>query len=473
MNELREAVGVDDVRQLDLKRLDSTPPNRLHVHYVATSSKEEQFTLTVVPTSIKRLRMEQSSIRSEAILLQWLSNSHSTSAADERGPNHKVPEQPVPDSIEENKLSPSISDFKNMLPRVIKHGRAKFPNDVEFLLTKRVQGAVPSSTVNPLSKYQQRCIDFQIGRLIHQISTYQSPTGQFGIASAVLEADTQQKFSSSSQAIGSKATNIPVYNCWSDAFLSLLESVLRDAEDIAVSLQYEKIRQNASRFKHVLDEVTVPSLVVLDAGEPFNTQIVFPGDSAVRDLKTPVQQGGATCFRTEQPEPAALPLFTAKIPAIMLHAADGIELKTSALPMTMHSNPDIPKVIGIQDWHNCIFGDPMFTSVLTHSKNTEIRSGFIYQLGEVESKALEQAMHLAKDLQHVDVRRLLYECYHSVAIIVTEYYRMTVDGDDRELPARRRLVQALARLEDLDVLGRKVHPRPDSAHSVAKRQKSV
>lgn len=473
MNELREAVDVDDVHKLDLKRLDSTPPNRLHVHYVATSSEEEQFMLTVVPKSTKLLRMEQSSIRSEAILLQWLSNSHGTSLADERERNHKGPERAAPDGIGESKPSPSIFEFKTSLPRVIKHGRAKIPNDVEFLLTKRVQGAVLSSTVNPLSKHQQRCIDFQIGKLIHNLSSYQSPSGQFGIASAVLEADIQHKNNTVSQTAGAKAANIPAFTCWSEAFLSLLESVLRDAEDIAVSLQYEKIRQNASRFKDVLDEVTVPSLVVLDAGEPFNTRIVLPGDSAVRELKTPVQQYSETCFKAEKPQPAAGPLLTPKTPVLGPPKANEMELKTTPLPITMYSNPDIPKVIGIQDWHNSVFGDPMFTSVLTKNENTDIWGGFVSQLGHNESKALKQAMYLAKDLRHVDVRRLLYECYHSVAAIVTEYYRMSVDGDDRELPARRRLVQALARLEDLDVLGRKMHPRPGSAHSAAKRQKST
>jgi aminoglycoside phosphotransferase (APT) family kinase protein len=60
---------------------------------------------------------------------------------------------------------------------------------------------------------------------------------------------------------------------WSEAFLSLLESVLRDGEDMLVSLPYDTIRFHAALHKATLDEITVPNLVALEAGAPRNVFI--------------------------------------------------------------------------------------------------------------------------------------------------------------------------------------------------------
>ncbi|KJK84156.1 hypothetical protein H634G_00519 [Metarhizium anisopliae BRIP 53293] len=476
MDELQEAIGFDGAHPVDLKRLYLTPENRLHVHYVASSSDEEQLTLTLVPTSTKILRTEQASINSEAMLLQWLgSGGHVCPLAKERQRNPEALEKAPKGSDAEAKLSKHTCRFKKTLPRVVKHGRVKCPNDVEFLLTTRTGGAILSSAINTLSKPQQRRIDFQIGQLIRELSTCQSPNGHFGVASAVLKAaGIHHTMFILSPVPTKQVTNDAIYARWSDAFLSLLESVLRDAEDVALSLDYDRLRFHAGRFRKILDEVTVPCLVILDAGEYANTHIITSSDCTTRDLEVSMQRHGNTSFGTEKPQTVAAPLFEANRSARNAQRGNehGPVPVPVPVPITTRQSPDTPRVIGIQDWHNSVFGDPLFTSVLTRHKNTDMLDGLMDQTGHVESKAIRQAIHLAKDFQHVDVRRLLYDCYHSVTTIVTEYYRMTVDGDDRELPARRRLVQAIVRLDDLDDHGRKLHPHPCPAHPIAKRKKS-
>jgi hypothetical protein len=57
------------------------------------------------------------------------------------------------------------------------------------------------------------------------------------------------------------------FDTWGEAFRSLLESALRDSEDMLISLPYDSIRYHTSTQKHVLDEITEPRLVALDVGD--------------------------------------------------------------------------------------------------------------------------------------------------------------------------------------------------------------
>jgi len=60
---------------------------------------------------------------------------------------------------------------------------------------------------------------------------------------------------------------------WREAFLSLLESALRDAEDMLVSIPYDSIRYYVSSQRHLLDAIATSRLVALDAGEPRNVLV--------------------------------------------------------------------------------------------------------------------------------------------------------------------------------------------------------
>ncbi|KAK0650279.1 hypothetical protein DIS24_g6938 [Lasiodiplodia hormozganensis] len=60
---------------------------------------------------------------------------------------------------------------------------------------------------------------------------------------------------------------------WREAFLLLLESVLRDAEDMLIALPYDFIRSLVQAQQATLDEVRTPVLVAMDAGRPGNVLV--------------------------------------------------------------------------------------------------------------------------------------------------------------------------------------------------------
>jgi len=63
------------------------------------------------------------------------------------------------------------------------------------------------------------------------------------------------------------------HTTWSETFVSLLEAVLRDAEDMLISLPYEIIRYHVSSRIPFLDQITEPRLVALEAGYARNVLV--------------------------------------------------------------------------------------------------------------------------------------------------------------------------------------------------------
>jgi hypothetical protein len=60
---------------------------------------------------------------------------------------------------------------------------------------------------------------------------------------------------------------------WREAFLALLEAILRDAEDMLVTVPYESIRCYIGERSSFLDEVTQPRLIALHACDPQNVLV--------------------------------------------------------------------------------------------------------------------------------------------------------------------------------------------------------
>jgi len=60
---------------------------------------------------------------------------------------------------------------------------------------------------------------------------------------------------------------------WSEAFNLLLEGIFRDGEDMAVLLPYETLRTHYQRLSWRLDAVTLPRLLILNAGSETNVMV--------------------------------------------------------------------------------------------------------------------------------------------------------------------------------------------------------
>ena len=108
-------------------------------------------------------------------------------------------------------------------------------------------------------------IDYIIGTHIRAVTDIRGPA--FGPVSAVLEK-TGNEISAS----------------WETSFTSLVESALRDAEDMFVSIPYSVIRALVRAHSWSLDDVETPFLVPLEAGLPANVLIDEQNENVVAML---------------------------------------------------------------------------------------------------------------------------------------------------------------------------------------------
>lgn len=115
---------------------------------------------------------------------------------------------------------------------------------IPFLLRSYIPGQSLSSMEAQLSVTEREAIDRTLGACIRSICSIRGNT--FGTVYRVYSGSG--------------------HSTWREAFLSLIESVLRDCEDLLVSIPYDSIRYYTSAQSSVLDGITVPQLVPLYAG---------------------------------------------------------------------------------------------------------------------------------------------------------------------------------------------------------------
>lgn len=112
------------------------------------------------------------------------------------------------------------------------------------LMLSHIPGTPLAEVAPYLSASERSIVDRTLGAYVRSITSLAAPS--FGI--------THRVFS------GTGSTT------WREAFLSLLESALRDAEDMLVSVPYDSIRYHAARHGYLLEEISEARLVPLDMG---------------------------------------------------------------------------------------------------------------------------------------------------------------------------------------------------------------
>ena len=399
-------------------------------------------------TNMRLLRSERSSLRSEAAVLSWLAvRTHASTACTKPRPrtstlrNYHPSAQMTPTSgpsssrrrEEPTAITSKPEDF---LPELLEHGSLILWQDqaIQYNIIKPALGTTISILSEPLSTTERSSVAYQVGQLIRRLSFHISPSRMFGPAKDVLDiAATKPLATWSPRQHPHKSNGSTGFTCWSDAFFALLEGALRDAEDRCVMIGYASIRHQTERFHRMLNTVSTPRLVTLDAARDQN-------------------------------------LMVRRLPKSGCGPDKGIDRsKKRHVPPT---RPDI-QVTGLQNWSNCIFGDPLLTEVFCLDSGVDLWQGFEMHSEVVTPLAtidLDEAGRYKERAVHV--RLLLYECYHCVTAIAREFLRREAGREERELAARRRLVRALSKLEELDDLGLPRHPRPGGERSPAKRLKS-
>jgi hypothetical protein len=137
------------------------------------------------------------------------------------------------------------------VPQIIKYDGHGGALGSPYLMMSYIPGRRLSDMVTSLTTNERRKIDRALGTYVRALTALSAT--QFGMTHRVFA----QKGC----------------NTWREAFLVLLEGILRDAEDMLITIPYDSIRYYFGKNSHFLDEVTQPRLVAMHVCDPQNVLI--------------------------------------------------------------------------------------------------------------------------------------------------------------------------------------------------------
>lgn len=137
------------------------------------------------------------------------------------------------------------------VPQVIKFDIQGGALGSPYLMMSCISGRTLSEIAASLTSSERRNIDRTLGTHVK-----------------ALTALTATQFGMTHRVFAKKGCNT-----WREAFLALLEAILRDAEDMLVTIPYDSIRYYIGKSSRYLDDVTQSRLVALHACAPQNVLI--------------------------------------------------------------------------------------------------------------------------------------------------------------------------------------------------------
>lgn len=280
---------VPDATLGPVEQLPSTQLPRL---YTLSMSDNRKLLLSFAPSlAVRLLRQEATILSSEATLVYFIAGSE-----------RQTEMEGSPGSEIERASTPVVGNLKCLIPKLLKHSSNNREMAYPYSIFENTTGAPLSTLSIYLSLPERRIVDKQLGAMARGLASLTSPSGTFGTVSRVLPDPFTPTSPTAPPTTGSET--------WAEGFNVLLEGILRDGEDMAVLLPYEVVRSHYQRLSWRLDAVTLPRLVVLDAGSETNVMI---------ERKS--EDGGSTA------------------------TDDGV------------------KVTGLRNWSQGVFGDPLISNV--------------------------------------------------------------------------------------------------------------
>lgn len=433
--------------------------------------------LVLPPISMWRpLRAEQGMLTSEALTVQWIRETlaRATSATEQKASSSS---SATPD------VATSVLPF---LPTLLRHGKETHLPDSSFAVYEPVRGTPLSLISSEPTPTTRREIDRQLGTLFRDLSSLKSPTGRFGPLAAVIDSSSG---ASTPQPAGrrGRAPRLPQVltesglsatggaGTWSVAFHSMLEGVLRDGEDMAVVISYPTIRRHFRRLGYLLDDVTTARLVVVEGVARGNVLVEEVGGQR-ENVEEEKQEGDEGEDSGKNKGKARDEKATAE------KEEDDEERGEAETAQKKDAQPQQTlKLTGLRDWSSAIFGDPLLATVFSDPNQPLPSSAFLEGFdGETpDSSADSRYTHrplnpsIIKNMDTAWIRLLFYQVYHAVTRIVSEFYRPRQDSSDRELEARKKLNEVLAKLAEVPDNTKKRHQRPSGEMSPAKRVRGV
>ncbi|RYP28160.1 hypothetical protein DL766_006056 [Monosporascus sp. MC13-8B] len=454
--------AVPDVKVISVQPI---PSNRLQRVYSVTVTDGRSLMLTLSPPrTLRLLRSELYVVPTNFIVTKFLFNektigdarvsrAESTDAvrAASQPEKGKQPARTGTLAVPQTFVLPRI-------PRIISYSPWVAELGSSFNLFEPTEG-IPLAYFPepPTTAAERRSIDFQVGHLIRGLAEVTSANETFGPAIAVMAPIT-----ASLQPPALRAA--PGSRSWASAFHSLLEAILRDGEDMAVTISYNAIRSYFDRFSHILDAVTVPRLVVPDASDDTNLLVSRAPEhtkenpyirsehvrSSEESTTTPPSTGDHDLEENEEQPTAS-------------------DKQTTPERAASSRKPSSIVVTGIWDWGSAVYGDPLFATAFNQEASSEFLRGFrlspradtspppckASKRSRDEDNRQEEDSDefdgddIIEDRDNASIRLLLYECYHATVGVVTQFYRPGPDSNTKELAARRRLAAALVALNEV------------------------
>ncbi|RKU44491.1 hypothetical protein DL546_004736 [Coniochaeta pulveracea] len=248
---------------------------------------------------------------------------------------------------------------------------------------------------------------------------------------------------------------------WSGAFHLMLEDILRDGEDMAVSLPYPALRKHYLHLSHHLDSITEPRLVFINGGEDSNL-LIAPACEENGGYEDGEESGPEVNEEGDDDETDDTLQGGAQKSPCLRDEHDGdptFSTKTNT-------------VIGFRTWSNAIFGDPLIATVFSNGPSPAFLDGYSHQ-----NTCPSPSTYCQTPTTSAEICLLLYQAYHATVAIVKEFYHPQKDSTIRELAARKKLNEVLLKLRDVEernVDGERpepVHRRPSGDMSPAKKLK--
>ncbi|KAG0647299.1 hypothetical protein D0Z07_7090 [Hyphodiscus hymeniophilus] len=243
---------VPDVTLGPVEQLPSTQLPRL---YALSMSDDRKLLLSFAPSlAVRLLRQESTILSSEATLVYFIAGSGRRSEM-EGSPGSEI----------EGPSTPVVANLQRLIPKLLKHSSNNREMAYPYSIFQNTKGAPLSTLSIYLSLSERRTVDKQLGTMARGLASLTSPSGAFGTVSRVLPDPFTPVSPTAPPMTGSKS--------WAEAFNVLLEGILRDGEDMAVLLPYDVVRSHYQRLSWRLEAVTLPRLVVLDAGSATNVMV--------------------------------------------------------------------------------------------------------------------------------------------------------------------------------------------------------
>ena len=458
--------------------------------YDISLSDGRKLELSMAPSPTTRLlRSEQAMIDSEATVVRWIHGVlvHRTlyrqfETPGENDPSLVIP-QPHGSADDDKKIPETETVLRDLLPTIIHRCPPPTGYDSPYPINIFQRCSSQAFSFLPSSLTDKECGDivFQAGRLTRRFSDLKSPSGRFGPAATVLATTP------SSRSHNGREDHLPKGSrTWTAAFHSLLEGILRDGEDMAITIAYSSIRKHFSRLSHFLDLVLEPRLVIVDGTEHSNILVdgAYGNGSAAgaekgREASVRVGMRQKTNESSRFPPTSGLEMGINESigdqrggKAEKVAQEKGHKNKEKTPDEVRNQNQKRFIVTGLRDWSNCVFGDPLFARGFSDQPSGDFARGFLGGLESVPRRSSNvdgDGADPIEDRQNSATRLLLYQAYHATVAIVREFYGSRTDRGKTELAARMKLTEVLSQLEEVDDVPKRRNRRLSGAMSPAKR----